>query len=167
MSGENKNILYKKNGNSLNNLFKKTEYDKTFIKPKPLGIKTPLEISPGDDLFKMHYDFDKVIEDNLKNLIMTEPGERLCFPSFGTVLKNILSRTDVENVDDLLMQEIRRVINIYYPSPLINLISFVSYKDENESNKNNINVIILKINYSMPIVSNDIKEIIIKLGMKN
>jgi hypothetical protein len=85
----------------------------------------------------------------------------------GTLLKNILSRTDVENVDEIAMQEITRAINIYYPPPLINLISFTSYKDFFESEKQSLPVLIVKISYTIPIVSDRQKELIIKLGMNN
>jgi len=167
MANETKNILYKKSGNSLNDVYKRNENIRANNVPVPLGIATPLQLSTKDDLFKMHYNLENVIEDNLKNLIRTEPGERLCFPTFGTVLKNILTRTDIDNVDDLAMQEITRVINIYYPSPLINLVSFTSFRDEIESEKSAVSVLRVEIVYTIPVVSNQQKKLIIKLGMNN
>jgi hypothetical protein len=167
MSNENKGIVFKSSGNSLKEAYAKNINNNLNNIPVPLGIKTPLELSAQDDLFKMHYNLEDIIEDNLKNLIRTEPGERLCFPSLGTLLKNILSRTDIDNVDELAMQEITRAINIYYPPPLISLISFTSYKDAFESEKQSLPVLIVKISYTIPIVSDRRKELIIKLGMNN
>jgi hypothetical protein len=167
MANENKSVIFKSSGNSLKEAYAKNINNNINNIQLPLGIKTPLELSVKDDLFKMHYNLEDIIEDNLKNLIKTEPGERLCFPSLGTLLKNILSRTDVENVDEIAMQEITRAINIYYPPPLINLISFTSYKDFFESEKQSLPVLIVKISYTIPIVSDRQKELIIKLGMNN
>jgi phage baseplate assembly protein W len=129
---------------------------------KPIGIKTPLSLSNSDDIFEMNYSLFTQIEDNFKNLIRTNSGERLCFPSFGTNIRSILTRTDLENPQELAMQEIQRVTSRYMP--FINLVSFSNYIDEIESKKGNP-VIVLKIGYSVPTISAEQRLIILKLGM--
>ena len=129
---------------------------------KPIGIKTPLMLSNSDDIFEMNYSLFTQIEDNFKNLIQTNAGERLCFPSFGTNIRTILTRTDLENPQELAMQEIQRVVSRYMP--FINLVSFSNYIDEIESKKGNP-IIVLKIGYSVPTISTEQRLIILKLGM--
>ena len=49
---------------STNRLFKEK------ISPKPIGIKTPLQIGEGQSgLFQMHFNFPEQIHDNFINLV--------------------------------------------------------------------------------------------------
>ena len=57
----------------------------------PIGIKTPVEPDPADQgLFLMHTDIKAQIADNLRNLILTNWGERLGNYFFGANLRPIL-----------------------------------------------------------------------------
>lgn len=97
---------------------------------KPLGIKTPLEKGSknGETLFRMHFDIKDQISDNLKNLIMTQKGERLGFPDFGTNLRQIYSNTSISNEEilDRASNQIEEVVSKYIPN--IRLINFYSEK---------------------------------------
>lgn len=97
---------------------------------KPLGIKTPLEKGSknGETLFRMHFDIKDQISDNLKNLIMTQKGERLGFPDFGTNLRQIYSNTSISNEEilDRASKQIEEVVSKYIPN--IRLINFYSEK---------------------------------------
>jgi len=113
----------------------------------PLSIKTPLEISSNDSLFKMHYKLEEVLKDQLKNLIYTEPGERLCFASLGTSLKSIITKNnDLTKVIDNISDEIRRVVSKYIKG--LELTSVEAMYSEEEKNKYGVPVVIIKINYS-------------------
>ena len=58
--------------------------------PVPIGIKTPLELGTGrSGLFKMHFNLPDTIHDNLRNLIMTNNGERLGRYDFGANLREL------------------------------------------------------------------------------
>ena len=54
--------------------------------PTPVGIKTPLELGNGTNIYKMHYSLQEQIKDNLRNLVLTNNGERLGRPDFGANL---------------------------------------------------------------------------------
>jgi len=113
----------------------------------PLSIKTPLEISNKDDLFKMHYSLKDVLNDQIKNLIYTEPGERLCFPNIGTSLKNVIAQNDDLNVTiDTISNQIRDVLTRYASGIILNSISAV-YSEE-EKMKYNIPIVVVTVNYS-------------------
>ncbi len=67
--------------------------DRRFSKPlptikQPIGIKTPLE--SGDDIFKMHTNPIRQLTDNLRNLIMTNHGERLGIFDCGANLNSVV-----------------------------------------------------------------------------
>jgi hypothetical protein len=113
----------------------------------PLSIKTPLEISNRDDLFKMHYSLQDVLNDQIKNLIYTEPGERLCFANIGTSLKNVVSQNDDLNVTiDTISNQIKDVLTRYASGIILNSVSAV-YSEE-EKKKYNIPIVIVSVNYS-------------------
>ena len=116
------------NGRTLSELKKLGNWKSKTIKEvrKPLGIKTPLEkgSSQGETLFKMHFNIIDQIQDNLKNLIMTQKGERLGFPDYGTSLRKIYSNTTITNdqVADIAADEIKKAVEKYMPN--LTLLNF-------------------------------------------
>lgn len=130
-------------GQSLKKLRARSAYlDKTLeIQRKPIGIKTPLEkgnFHSGESLFKMHFNISDQIIDNLKNLIMTQKGERLGFPNYGTNLNKIYSNTSLseEEIANIASREISNVVKRFMPS--ISLNQFYSQKVESSADGNNI-----------------------------
>ena len=48
------------------------------VEPNPIGLVSPMRLSKTQkDIFEMHYDVQDQIEDNLRNLILTNHGELL------------------------------------------------------------------------------------------
>lgn len=86
----------------------------------PIGIKTPLELGKRDNetLFKMHFSPTAQIQDNLRNLIMTQKGERIGFPDYGTNMLQIYSNTSLSESEivDLVVLEIQNAVSKYMPS---------------------------------------------------
>ena len=82
-----------------------TEDDANQPKP-PIGIKTPLELTRGNGLFKMHTELDKQVSDNFRNLIQTNHGERLGFYDYGANLGPILFDLGSEDGDTEAMRRI-------------------------------------------------------------
>jgi len=128
-------------GSSLSQLRKQGLYKAKTIKipEKPLGIKTPLERGSrkSESLFKMHFDISKQIEDNFKNLIMTQKGERLGFPSFGTQLKEIYSNNNFteDEIAEIASKEIENAVSEFMPN--ISLLEFYSQRLDLSQVKNN------------------------------
>jgi hypothetical protein len=113
----------------------------------PLSPKTPLRLSNSDDLFEMNYDLLDVLNDQIKNLIYTEPGERLCFPNLGTSLKNVISRNDnLNSAIDNIANQIKNVITAYAPGIILNDVS-AEYSEVYQK-KYNIPVALVTVNYS-------------------
>jgi len=90
----------------------------------PIGIKTPIELNHGD-LFKMHYSLEEQITDNLRNLILTNKGERLGNPAYGSNLKRV--QFDAPNKEDAelkMMAKIQQAVKTFMP--FINLADFTT-----------------------------------------
>ena len=117
-------------GRSLREIKKFGEWKSKTTAPevKPIGIKTPLERGKlkGETLFKMHFNIVDQIKDNLKNLIMTQKGERLGFPDYGTSLRTIYSNTSLteDQIAELASFEIKSAVKTYMPN--IRLSEFFS-----------------------------------------
>ena len=83
---------------------KTEEEDTAILKKPPIGIKTPLSLDLGrQGLFEMHTDLAKQISDNLRNLILTNHGERLGFYDFGANLRTLVFELGSENADQKAM----------------------------------------------------------------
>ena len=102
----------------------------------PFGIKTPLEIdTTGKSLFKMHFNFAEQMDDNLRNLIQTNFGDRLGFYNFGANLRPLLTEyTNKEDFDAEAMLRINTAISKWMP--FVTPLGFDS-KNDLEENPNN------------------------------
>ena len=123
---------------------------------KPIGIKTPLEFSKKsqDSLFAMHYDVPKQIHDNLKNLLLTNPGERLGRHDYGAGLREMtMEMLSSEDYEYSVMMRIKETVGKYMP--FIDLDSFtvddISGKPyELQTSMSNVTVI---VTYNVPKLS--------------
>lgn len=97
----------------------------------PLSIKTPLELSDDgrSSLFNMHFEVTDMIHNNLKNMLLTNNGERLGRFDYGASLRELtfemINSPDYENI---VMQRIKKSVDRYMP--FIDLESFSSEKVE-------------------------------------
>ena len=83
----------------------------------PLGIITPIRLSQGKTgLFEMHYDLQAQVRDNLKNLLLTNKGERLRNYNFGADLHPLAAeKLAQEDFDKEAMFQIREAVTAHMP----------------------------------------------------
>lgn len=107
----------------------------------PIGIKTPVEEDPSQNgLFLMHTDIKQQIADNLRNLILTNWGERLGNYFYGANLRPIL--VDFSSKDDFDQEAMIRINTaISKWMPFVTPVAYESFID----NINNISTGIVKI----------------------
>jgi len=119
--------------------------NRTFL---PIGIKTPVELDySGVGLFKMHTDIKEQIADNLRNLILTNWGERLGNYFFGSNLKPlVVDFSHKEDFDNEAMLRINTAITKWMPFVLP--VAFESYFDRINNDSTGIDKITLV--YSVP-----------------
>jgi phage baseplate assembly protein W len=126
-----------------------TEDTSTQSAPKnPIGIKTPVEIDgTGESLFKMNLEIADQVSDNLKNLILTNWGERVGKYNFGANLRPLLTEfTNKDNFDQEAMIRINTATSKWMP--YISLENYVSETLHGE--KYPVARIKLTIEYSVP-----------------
>ena len=116
--------------------------------PPSLSIKTPLQIGQGSSgLFMMHTNIGDAIRDNLRNLLLTNSGERLVFCDLGANLRPLLTELAASGGDDLAIQRIAQAVSKYMP--FVQLETFVPSPARNSDGDGSSRVTIL-ITYSVP-----------------
>jgi len=147
---------FKSSGNTVSSIADQLQPER---KKPPIGIQTPLQVEKGEGLFVMHTDIAKVVSDNLRNLILTNHGERLGFPDFGGNLQPILFDLGQEDGDTIAIQQIRSTVDKYMPFvALQGFQTFVEPLDENTIAK-----IGIQITYTIPAVDNILRSLEVML----
>jgi phage baseplate assembly protein W len=119
------------------------------IQSPPFGIKTPLRFGTGrSGIFDMNFDLGSQVHDNLKNLVLTNHGERLGHYDFGANLRELTTeRLSHEDFDNEAMIRIRDTVKKYMP--YINLDSFES-SFKSPPDTDSVAQIFIRIIYSIP-----------------
>jgi hypothetical protein len=112
----------------------------------PVGIKTPLRLN-DNNLFAMHYDNADQIHDNLRNLLLTNWGERLGFYYFGANLRDLTSElSSLDAFDGEAIQRIKDSVSTWMP--FVSLKDFSSRFDREENE--NVGILKIAITYNVP-----------------
>lgn len=91
---------------------------------KAIGVDLP--ITKGDSgYFNQTFSTSDAIKVNLKNLLLTNNGERPLNPSFGLNLNNIAFEQDNEINKELIRDRVIEIINRYEPSVLVQSVNFL------------------------------------------
>jgi len=102
---------------------------------QPYGINTPLELNQSGDsrsIFRMHYVLADQIQDNLRNLLLTNHGERLSLYTFGANLRPLL--TEYSNKDEFDSEAMIRINTaIAKWMPFVSPVGFDSIANYEES----------------------------------
>jgi phage baseplate assembly protein W len=112
----------------------------------PVGIKTPLRLN-DNNLFAMHYDNADQVHDNLRNLLLTNWGERLGFYYFGANLRDLTSElSSLDAFDNEAIQRIKDSVSTWMP--FVSLKDFSSRFDREENE--NVGILKIAITYNVP-----------------
>ncbi len=117
--------------------------------PIPIGIVTPLQLGNGNNIYKMHYKLEEQIKDNLRNLVLTNKGERLGRYDFGANLMELATELGSEKADQQAMVRIKKAASKYLP--FINLIGFATETDRFDNKE--VAKVDLFLTYTIPRIS--------------
>lgn len=107
-----------------------------------LSVALPL-VQDGTDGFRMNTSLRNLVKQNLKMLILTNPGERVMEPDFGVGINQFLFQNFSEDTFSQIDSKIREQARIYLPVINIEDVSFFS--DQQDSN-----ILRMKLKYSIP-----------------
>lgn len=125
--------------------------EKLELSKQPIGIKTPIALDQGDgaEIFVTYTKLSDVVKDNLRNLILTNWGERLCMYKFGANLRPLMSElVSDDDFDNATIERISDAVSKWMP--YVSLENYVSSSDRTD-NKSLARINLL-ITYSVPVL---------------
>ena len=115
--------------------------------PVPYGIKTPLELGSAEGIFVMNYSLEAQFADNLRNLLLTNWGERLGLYQYGANLKPITTElVSQDDFDSAAISRIKSAVDRWMP--FVDLEDFASVI--NREGNANTSIININITYNIP-----------------
>jgi len=130
------------------------------IKKTPIGILTPVRFSSaGDAMFDMSFDITTQIQDNMRNMLQTNFGERLMLSDFGANLRPLAFELTNDDIVSEAVRRISKTVSKYMP--YVELDTFEP-RNENSKNGNTANIVV-RVTYSVPSagISNQAVEAVI------
>ena len=88
-------------------------------KGRTVGANYSGSASSGKGVFESSYTTQEAVISNLKNLILTEKGERYMQPNFGTNIRSVLFENNTNDIRAILQDTIQE--DIEYWLPYVNL----------------------------------------------
>ena len=124
----------------------------TDLDPKTyIGLSFPLRRDKFND-FAMTKNSLEQSQHNLKNLLLTYPGERVGQPEFGSRLRELCFEQIDDNLPERLEEEVRRAVTFWLP--YISIIEVITLTEDGDKNK-----IFVKIKYSTSLNPQTIQQI--------
>ena len=123
----------------------------------PIGFKTPLQFGDQTDgLFLMHRSLINQVADNLKNLILTNSGERLVHTRLGADILPMAFELGSEDIDAEIMVRIKATVAVFMP--YIKLVDFRTFKQQNDDPET-IARLGFVLTFTAPSISDEVKAI--------
>ena len=117
----------------------------------PVGIRTPMELgSDRSGILSMHFDPAEQIKDNLRNLLLTNRGERLGRADYGAGLRALVSEVTAGDLESRAILQIQDAVSKYMS--YVSLENFSVTFDRANSPKG-VAIVIFTIKYSIPRLS--------------
>lgn len=86
------------------------------VNETPIGLKTPMQFGQSNDgIFAMHFSLANQIQDNIRNLILTNWGERLGFYDYGANLRELTFELTSDQFDTEAAIRIKRAVSRWMP----------------------------------------------------
>lgn len=107
--------------------------------------KLPLTYDSSEDgAYTLNKTINDVVKQNLRMLLLTNPGERIMDSGFGVGIRRYLFEQDVQLVREELFDRINQQVKKYLNYVQIEEIEF------SEPNSNEENLLFISITYSVP-----------------
>ena len=125
-----------------------------------ISVKLPLSIDGIDGKYLLNKTIKEAVQQNLKNLILTIPGERIMNPDFGVGLRRYLFEPHVAAIQGQISGKIRQQVNKYMGFVEIKRIDFFNSADSVELLDNSISI---RVSYRIsPISTEDSLDLLVR-----
>ena len=125
-----------------------------------ISPKLPLQHNNTDGHYGLNKTFKEATKQNLKNLILTQPGERVMDPFFGVGIRGFLFEMDGPSVRGSIVSRIQKQVEAYIPH--IEIVDIHFFGSEFESDIAD-HVLAIRLKYKLlPINDSDILDITVE-----
>ena len=121
-----------------------------------IGLSFPLRKDNRSD-FAMTKNSLQQAQHNLRNLLMTYPGERVGQPEFGSRMRELVFEQIDDELPNRIEEEVRRTISIWLP--YINILEVNTLTDDGDENK-----IFVEVKYSTSLSPQSLEAITLDAG---
>jgi len=118
-----------------------------------ISPKLPLMISTEDGPYRLNKTVQAALAQDLKMIILTNPGERMMDPSFGAGVRTYIFENFSPSIYDDITSSIMRQVEAYLPQIVIDKITFNESEDQEISDLMDNNILSITITYSVPPIS--------------
>ena len=133
----------------------------------PLGISLPLTLAQDDQssLYQMNFDQVEQIRQNLKNLLLTSPGERLGRYNLGAGLRNITFEMVTQNSDfeSKIMELMQSAVQRYMPYVSLKTLTSENIRIETTSINRPLSKLLLEVKFDIPALNSTNQKIMLVL----
>jgi phage baseplate assembly protein W len=119
---------------------------------KSVGVTLPLRRG-NNGYFEVSYTTKDQIKSNIKSLLLTQKGERVMQPNFGSDLRKCLFEPNTKNLDSIIEDSITEAINTWMP--YVTIESILYDVDNTLIDRNRID---LELKYSLKYSNSQILE---------
>ncbi len=135
---------------------------------KFLGVPYPIVKNPLG-LFRTQSGLDQIKSDLLA-LLLTNPGERVMLPSFGTPLRELIFEQNDEFIEQQARQMIIDSISTFEPRVVVDQIEVSTQVDQEMLNKDDPkqdldHILTIRINILDPEDINEIEELVLQVPL--
>ena len=118
-----------------------------------ISVKLPLTLDVNDGAYSMNKTVVESVKQNLKNLLLTAPGERIMDPEFGAGLRNLFFEMNDGLTADVVRSKIYEQVSVYLPFITILEINIISAENAGVLSDISPNTMSVKIVYHIQQIS--------------
>jgi len=108
-----------------------------------IGIKLPLSYDSEDGPYRLTKTLQENVQQNFKNLMLTNPGERVMIPAFGAGIRQLLFEPITEELFSRVRSRIFNQVRIYMPFVNVEDVAFNTLSNRQDLGPNEVQVSIV------------------------
>ena len=107
-----------------------------------ISVALPLDYDATDGPYRLNKDIGDVVKQNLKNLLLTSPGERIMLPNFGAGLRKVLFEPMIPRTFDKMRSSIYDQVSRYLPFINIEDVIIATNDEDSSLGLNQVRIIL-------------------------
>ena len=120
----------------------------------------PLGNPESDGAYGLNKTIPEAVKQNIKHLLLTNPGEKMMDPTFGVGLRRLLFEQDIRYVQSEIEARIQNQVRMYIPHIILLDVELLNRYEESALSPNAISI---KIKYRIiPLNEQDLLDITIE-----